>query len=211
MNLGAVGISLLGPFIGVDNPVTITQMLWVNIIMDTLGALAFAKEPNLQEYMLEKPKPYDEKIISRRMLEQIISTGIYVLLLCVWFLKSDALTYILERSEEEYILSAFFAMFIFAGIFTCFTARTERLNILANISRNRSFIIIMIGITVMQMAFIYLGGDTFRCVPLYVADLFRIGLISFTVVIFDFARKLLKKLVRRKKKCQRTNIFMREH
>ncbi len=211
MNLGAVGISLLGPFIGVDNPVTVTQMLWVNIIMDTLGALAFAKEPNLQEYMRQLPKSSKEKIISKEMLKQIISTGAYVLVLCVWFLKSDTLPMILTRGDEKYILSAFFAMFIFTGIFTCFTARTSRLNILANISKNKSFLAIMLSISVMQMAFIYFGGDTFRSVPLAIGDLVRVILISFTVVIFDFIRKLTSKLIGRKKKCQQINIFAREH
>ena len=199
MNLGAVGISLLGPFIGVDNPVTVTQMLWVNIIMDTLGALAFAKEPYLQEYMKRKPKSIDEKIISKGMLRKIAFTGIYVLILCVWFLKSDTLPLLLTKGDDKYILSAFFAMFIFTGIFACFTARTDRMNILYGIGKNKSFLAIMLLISVMQMAFIYFGGDTFRCVPLYFGDLVKVILISFTVVIFDFVRKLIKW---RKKKCQ---------
>jgi len=210
MNLGAVGISLLGPFIGVDNPVTVTQMLWVNIIMDTLGALAFAKEPNLQEYMYRPPKSSGEKIISRDMLKQIISTGAYVLVLCIWFLKSDTLSMILTRGDEKYILSAFFAMFIFTGIFTCFTARTTRLNIFASISKNKAFLAIMLSISVMQMAFIYFGGDTFRSVPLAIGDLVKVIIISFTVIIFDFVRKLTSKLIGRKKKCQQINIFARE-
>ncbi len=195
MNLAAVGISLLGPFIGVDNPVTVTQMLWVNIIMDTLGALAFAKEPHLKEYMKRKPKSIDEKIISRKMLSQIAFTGIYVLALCIWFLKSDTLPILLTRGDDEYILSAFFAMFIFTGIFACFTARTERMNILYGIGKNKSFLAIMLLISVMQMAFIYFGGDTFRSVPLYFGDLVKVILISLTVVIFDFIRKLVSKLI----------------
>lgn len=195
MNLAAVGISLIGPFIGIDNPVTVTQMLWVNIIMDTLGALAFAKEPNLKEYMKRKPKSINEKIISKKMLSQIALTGIYVLALCVWFLKSDTLPLILTKGDDKYILSAFFAMFIFTGIFACFTARTERMNILYGIGKNKSFLAIMLLISVMQMAFIYFGGDTFRCVPLVFEDLIKVVLISFTVVIFDFIRKLTKKLM----------------
>ena len=195
MNLGAVGISLLGPFIGIDNPVTVTQMLWVNIIMDTLGALAFAKEPYLKEYMKRMPLSIDEKIISKKMLYQIASTGIYVLILCVWFLKSHTLPLLLSKGDDKYILSAFFAMFIFTGIFTCFTARTQRMNILYGIGKNKSFLAIMLLISVMQMAFIYFGGDTFRSVPLYFGDLVKVILISLTVVIFDFIRKLISKLL----------------
>ncbi len=191
MNFAAVGISLIGPLIGIDNPVTVTQMLWVNIIMDTLGALAFAKEPHLEEYMRQPPKSSDEEIISRKMAKQIVFTSAYVLLLCVWFLKSDALPMLLTRGDDAYILSAFFATFIFTGIFACFTARTTRLNVLANIGKNKSFLLIMASISVAQMVFIYFGGDTFRAVPLAFGDLIRVILISFTVVIFDFVRKVV--------------------
>ncbi len=210
MNMAAVGISLLGPLIGIDNPVTVTQMLWVNIIMDTLGALAFAKEPYLQEYMRAKPKSMKEQIISKRMAKQIVFTAGYVLILCVWFLKSNTLPMILRRGDDKYILSAFFAMFIFAGIFTCFTARTTRTYILANIRKNKSFLLIMLFISVMQMAFIYFGKDTFRTVPLVAVDLFKIILISFSVVIFDFVRKLTEKILYRgEKRCGKKDTFLK--
>ena len=213
MNFAAVGISLIGPLIGIDNPVTVTQMLWVNIIMDTLGALAFAKEPHLEEYMRQMPKSSDEDIISRKMTKQIVFTAGYVLALCVWFLKGDALPMLLTRGDDAYILSAFFAMFIFTGIFACFTARTTRLNILANIGKNKSFLLIMASISVAQMAFIYFGGDTFRATPLAFGDLIRVILISFTVVIFDFVRKVLCHrgiLNKGEKKCGAINTCTRE-
>ncbi len=193
MNLGAVGISLIGPFIGIENPVTVSQMLWVNIIMDTLGALAFASEPSEKSFMLQKPKSRDEKIISRPMLSKIIANGIFVLLLCVWFLKSDTVSMILMRGDEKYLLSAFFCMFIFTGIFVCFTSRTSRLNLFAHIRENKSFIFIMLLISVMQMGFIYFGGDIFRAVPLKAHDLVSVIAISASVVVFDFIRKLFCK------------------
>ena len=198
MNLGAVGISLIGPFIGVDNPVTITQMLWVNIIMDTLGALAFACEPPLLKYLKEKPKKSTEKIITRDMLAKIALNGIYILLLSVWFLKSDTLPMLLHKGEDKYILSAFFAMFIFTGIFVCFVSRRDEINILNSISKNKAFVIIMLSISVMQMAFIYLGGEAFRAVPLFFSDLITVIGISFTVVIFDLARKIIFKIPKTK-------------
>ena len=215
MNLSAVGISLIGPFIGVDSPVTITQMLWVNIIMDTLGALAFACEPPRREYMQRPPKPRNEKIISRDMVGRILWTGVYVLGLCIWFLKSQSLRKIMTRADDAYILSAFFAAFIFIGVFVCFISRTSRVNILLHISKNKSFLFIMLLISVMQMAFIYFGGELFRAVPLDGKDLLKIILISFTVVVFDFIRKInqlltkSKNIKRRKNECQ-TNTFPRE-
>ncbi|MBO5440890.1 MAG: calcium-translocating P-type ATPase, PMCA-type [Clostridia bacterium] len=205
MNLGAVGISLLGPFIGVENPVTITQMLWVNIIMDTLGALAFAKEPARAEYMKEKPKPRDEKILSSSMLKTVLLRGLFILALCVWFLKSDTLPMLLLRGDNKYILSAFFAMFIFMGIFTCFISRTTRINILSGISKNKAFVLIMLLISLMQISFIYFGGELFRATPLKLSDLFTVILISFTVVIFDFVIKLLNKRRKFKNKIKNHN------
>ena len=198
MNLGAVGISLIGPFIGVDNPVTITQMLWVNIIMDTLVALAFATEPPLVKYLKEKPKSSTEQIITKDMIFKIVLNGIYILFMSVWFLKSDTLPMLLRRGEDKYILSAFFAMFIFTGIFVCFTSRKDEINLLKSISKNKSFIVIMASISVMQMAFIYFGGDTFRATPLFLNDLITVIGISFTVVIFDFIRKVTFKIAKAK-------------
>ena len=65
MNLCAVGVSIIGPFIGIDTPVTVMQMLWINIIMDTLAGLAFAGEPPLPEYMEETPKQRTEPVLNR--------------------------------------------------------------------------------------------------------------------------------------------------
>ncbi len=199
MNLGAVGISLIGPFIGVENPVTVSQMLWVNIIMDTLGALAFASEPPEREFMRQKPKSRDEQIISKPMLTRIISMGIYILLLCVWFLKSDTATMLLHRADEKYIMSAFFCLFIFMGIFVCFTSRTSRINLFAHLKENKSFIFIMLLISVTQMGFVYFGGEVFRAVPLELHDLVCVIAISFSVVIFDFIRKLFLSKIKHKK------------
>jgi magnesium-transporting ATPase (P-type) len=86
MNLCAMGVSLVGPFIGIENPVTVIQMLWVNIIMDTLGGLAFAGEPALKSYMKQKCRPSSEKILNGKIIGQIIINGGYSLGLCLFFI-----------------------------------------------------------------------------------------------------------------------------
>ena len=193
VNLGATGISLIGPFIGIDSPVTVAQMLWVNIIMDTLGALAFASEPPLKEYMRTMPRSRDEAILSKSMLKKVFINSAFILSLCIWFLKSDTTCMILQRCDEKYILSAFFAMFCFMCIFVCFMSRTDRLNIFAHVSKNKSFIFIMMLIACVQISFIYLSGDIFRCVPLTFHDLIAVILISSSVTLFDFIRKICLK------------------
>lgn len=87
VNLCALSISIIGPFIGVDSPVTVIQMLWINMVMDTLAGLAFAFEPPLKEYMKEKPKKKDESIMNSYMIGEILITGIYTTILCIIFLK----------------------------------------------------------------------------------------------------------------------------
>ena len=68
----AIALSIVGPFIGVDTPVTVIQMLWINMIMDTLAGLAFSFEPPLIEYMNEKHKKKNEPILNKYMINEII-------------------------------------------------------------------------------------------------------------------------------------------
>lgn len=190
MNLCAMGISLVGPFIGIDSPVTVIQMLWVNIIMDTLGGLAFAGEPAMQSYMLKKGPPRDEKLVSGGMLSQILITGGYTLALGLFFLKSPGIRTLFGKSEL-YHLTAFFAMFIFCGIFNSFNARTESVNITSHLAGNKPFIFIMTLVAVVQLLIIYFGGEVFRCTPLRPLHLFYCGMIALTVIPADMLRKLI--------------------
>lgn len=85
MNIGAMSLSIIGPFVGIDTPVTSMQMLWINMIMDTLAGLAFAYEEPILRYMDEKPKSRKEHIINRYMYNEIFVTGLYSSLLCLLF------------------------------------------------------------------------------------------------------------------------------
>ncbi len=197
MNLAACGVSLLGQFVGIDNPITIIQMLWINIIMDTLGGLAFSGEPPLDYYMLEKPKSRDEKILSRDMLSQIVFTGGYTLLLCVSFLYFDFFKSLFAQDQSDMrFLTGFYALFVFAGLFNCFNARSERMWIFSNIGKNKLFLLILAFIAVIQVIMIYFSGDVFRCTALSPRELLNVILIAFTVVPFDMLRRVFKKLTR---------------
>ncbi len=193
MNLVACGVSLVGQFLGIDSPITIIQMLWINIIMDTLGGLAFAGEPPLEYYMKEKPKRRDEPILTRQMISHIAFTGAYTLIMCICFLRHGFFK-TLFRSGDEYFMTAFYALFIFAGIFNCFGARCERMWILSNITKNKPFTFIMLLISVIQIVMIYFGGAVFRTVPLSYSEVIYVVLIAFTVVPFEFIRRIFYKL-----------------
>lgn len=191
VNLCALSISIIGPFIGVDTPVTVIQMLWINMVMDTLAGLAFAFEPPLKEYMNEKPKKKDENIMNGYMLNEILITGIYTTILCVLFLKLPVIRN--QFSNQSSFMTAFFGLFIFAGIFNCFNAHTSRMNILAHLLKNKMFIIVISFISVVQIIMIYYGGSIFRTVPLSVKEFIIMLLISFTVVPVDVLRKKICK------------------
>lgn len=193
INMCAVGISIVGPFIGVESPITVVQMLWVNMVMDTLAALAFAGEPALTEYMFEKPKKRDENIINNYMLGQIMFTGLYSFLICLLFLKLPWIQSFFLFDKIRF-MTAFFALFIFIGIFNCFNARTHRLNIIANLYKNKGFIIIMSLITIIQIYIIYYGGSIFRAEGLRISEFIIIIILGITVIPFDWIRKsILKK------------------
>lgn len=191
VNLCALSISIIGPFIGVDTPVTVIQMLWINMVMDTLAGLAFAFEPPLKEYMKEEPKKKDENIMNGYMLNEILITGIYTTVLCVLFLKFPVIRN--QFSNQSSFMTAFFGLFIFAGIFNCFNAHTSRMNILAHLLKNKMFIIVISFISVVQIIMIYYGGSIFRTVPLSVKEFIIMLLLSFTVVPVDVLRKKICK------------------
>lgn len=197
MNLSAVGVSVLGPMFGIDNPVTVIQMLWVNIIMDTLGSLAFAGEPALEEYMKSPPVKRNEGILTGRMVREIILTGLYAIILSMFFLISPSIRHIAGCNQTR-LLTLFFAMFIFMGICIAMCVRTERINILANISKNRAFAIIMPAVAAVQLLIIYFCGDIFRCVPLDTKELIFSAVMAFTVIPADTIRKSICRIIDQK-------------
>ena len=195
MNIGAMSLSIIGPFVGIDTPVTSMQMLWINMIMDTLAALAFAYEEPLLKYMEEKPKSRREHIINRYMYNEIFVTGFYSSILCLLFLKLPIFKLLIRQNpDDRYFMTAFFTLFVFMGIFNAFNARTEKYNLFYLINRNKMFIIIFMCVCLIQIVFIYYGGAIFRTYGLSLSELGRVLLISFTVIPIDLLRKKLYKI-----------------
>ena len=192
MNFCAVGISMIGPFIGVDAPVTVVQMLWINLIMDTLGGLAFAGEPPLLSCLSEPPKRRDTPILCRYMIDQIVLLGGYTVALFVFFLKMPTVEAQFRESAGDVCrLTAFFALFIFASVFNCFNTRSDRLNPLSGLLRNRPFLVIMAAILAVQLLFVYLGGSVLRTVPLLPGELGLTAAMALSVLPAEELRKLL--------------------
>ena len=193
VNISAIMLALIGPFIGVPSPITVLQMLWINMVMDTLAGLAFSYEVPRIEYMKEPPKKKEENIINKYMFNEIIATSMYTLIISLLFLKLPFIKYIVS---SDHLMTAFFSLFIFIAVFNSFNARTHRLNILAHLKENKVFILIIIFIIIVQIIIIYSGITLFQTKPLYIKELIFILILSLSIIPFDFLRKYISKKLR---------------
>ncbi len=190
MNLCAVAVSILGPFLGVETPVTVIQMLWINMIMDTLAGLAYAGEPPMDRYLEEPPKPREAPVLTRNMLGQIGGLSLYMTGLYALFLRFPAFRGLFGWEDGPF-LTAFFALFVFAGLAAAVCARAEGCNLLRGLGKNRSFLVIMVITALVQVGLLYFGGAVFRTQPLSLRMLLQILLLAASVIPADLIRKLL--------------------
>lgn len=194
MNLCALTLSILGPFLHINTPITVMQMLWINMIMDTFAGLAFSFEPPLEEYMNEKPIKKDEQIINKYMYSSIGVTGVYTAIMLILFLKVPIFKELFRYSpDHKYLMTAFFGLFVFSGVVNSFNARTNRINVFANITKNKPFIFIISFITIIQIFLLYGGGDVFRTFGLSFTEFTITLLLSLTVLPVDMLRKMVLK------------------
>ena len=192
INLAAVGITFIAPLLGMNPPLTIIQILWLNLVMDTLGALAFGAEPALKRYMQEKPKDRDENIISRYMQSSIGVGSLVVFSLSLFFLLSDIPREIFRYSaDDRYLMTGFFAFFVFIYVFNAFNVRTEKLNLFENIGANKGFLIIIALIAIVQMIMTYFGGPVLRTYGLTINELLFVIGLAFIIIPVDLLRKLI--------------------
>ncbi len=191
MNLCALTLSILGPFLNINTPITVMQMLWINMIMDTFAGLAFSFEPPLEEYMSEMPIKKDEQIINKYMYSSIGVTGVYTAILLILFLKVPFFASLFRSApDDRYLMTAFFGLFVFSGVVNSFNARTGRINVFANITKNKPFIFIILFITIIQIFLLYGGGDVFRTYGLTFTEFAVTLLLSLTVLPVDIMRKV---------------------
>lgn len=187
----AVGVTVIGPLVGVDFPITVIQMLWINIVMDTLAGLAFSGEKARLKYMEEPPKARNERIINSYMKNQITVSSIYTTCLCLFFLKSNTIQKFVGEHSYLYKMTSFFALFMFLAIFTSYCARTHKINLFDYLAANKPFLWIMGIVTCIQILILYYGGEIFRTVRLDVKDLILVIILAFSVVPLDLIRKFI--------------------
>jgi calcium-translocating P-type ATPase len=202
VNVAAILVAFLGPFFGIDLPLTMTQLLWVNIVMDTLAAFAFSGEAALKRYMNEKPIPKDESLISGDMWSAILIDGIFMASISLYFLTSDFVAGLFvcdavrcpDPELNLVLLTGFFGFFVFMNNFNKFNARTESLNLFEHITENRNFLVVVILIFFLQTSFTYFGGEVLRTVGLTLEEWFYVLAFAITIIPLDLTRKLLRNL-----------------
>lgn len=192
INVAAVLISFISPLLGIENPLSITQILWVNLVMDTLAALAFGGEPALQRYMQEKPKRRDEHIVSKYMWSSILTGALWTFALSLVFILSKlSHGFFRVDATDKYLLTGYFAFFIFISVFNAFNARTEKMNLFDNIGKNKGFLRVMGLIVVVQIIMTYCGGVILRCFGLNVTEWVFVLILAVTIIPVDLIRKLI--------------------
>mgnify|MGYP002628305872 FL=1 len=200
VNVAAILVAFLGPFFGIDLPLTMTQLLWVNIVMDTLAAFAFSGEAALKRYMNEKPIPKDESLISGDMWSAILIDGIFMASISIYFLTSDFVAGLFVCDEVRcpdpelnlVLLTGFFGFFVFMNNFNKFNARTEGLNLFEHITENRNFLVVVILIFFLQTTFTYFGGEVLRTVGLTLEEWFYVLAFAIIIIPLDLTRKFLR-------------------
>lgn len=191
INVAAVAISAIAPFIGMDQPLTVIHILWINLIMDGLGALALGAEPALKAYMLEKPKSRTENIVTKKIMTQVLITGGYVTILSLIFLRAPF--FIDMFANEAVHITAYFSLFVLMAVFNGFNVRSEGVNIFVHMEQNKGFIKVMGLIIVIQIILTYIGGDLFDCAPLTLTNWLTVTTLALTIIPVDMLRKLVSK------------------
>ncbi len=196
INFSAVAINFIAPFIGIDKPLTITQILWINLVMDTLAALAFGGEPALEKYLAERPKNRAAAIVSKKMLSTICLGGIYMTVVAIAFYKSSWVDHLFRDAPDHiYTYTGFFCAYIFMAVANGFNVRVSGMNLLENISLNKGFLHVMALIVVIQVLLTYVGGRVLRTAPLTASEWAVVAVVALSIIVVDLLRKAVSKLL----------------
>ncbi len=204
VNVVACFIVLAGAFMGTQSPLTVTQMLWVNLIMDTFAAMALAALPPSRSVMNDKPRNRKAFIITRAMWQRIIILGgiffvsLFAFLLMLEYSKTEEMLDLLQfhftahRELTAYELSLFFTLFVMLQFWNMFNARSFATGRSAFHLKNcRSFLFILFMILIGQILIVELGGKMFSVTPLKIIDWVIIIVSSAGVLVLGELFRLI--------------------
>ena len=210
INVAACLIVLIGAFLGTESPLTVTQMLWVNLIMDTFAALALASLPPNDKVMMDKPRKTTDHIINGAMATRILGVGvIFVVLLfgLVQYFKHADITSLTQFNLSDfgrsffdfgpgnglspYELSLFFTVFVMLQFWNMFNTKAFMTgkSALVSLHQCKGFLFIALVIIVGQWLIVTAGGEMFNVTALHSTDwVIIIGSTSIVLWIGEVRR-----------------------
>ena len=197
INVAAVVVSAIAPFFGVEEPLKVTHLLFVNLVMDGLGAIMLGNEPALKKYMDEKPRRRDESIVSKKMMAQILTMGAWLTFISFLYLKLPFFRNLFATEEQH--LTGYFVLFIVSALFNGFNVRDDKFGIFKGLNENTGFLKVFFTIILVQAlivnaalvpftAFTWIG-NMFSCVPFGVQGWAAVALLAVTMIPVDLVRK----------------------
>ena len=199
VNVAALLLVLGGSIIGTEMPLTVTQILWVNLIMDTFAALALASLPPSHEVMNDKPRKATDFIINKGMAFGILFCGI------AFFIVMFAMLIYCERrgkgGVDVHELTVFFTTFVMIQFWNLFNAKSLGSNRTAfrHFLKDKGMILVLALVLVGQWLIVTFGGEMFRTVPLSLTEwLVIIGATSIVLWVGEIWRAFKRLLAKRK-------------
>ncbi|MDE6970018.1 MAG: calcium-translocating P-type ATPase, PMCA-type [Eubacterium sp.] len=197
INVAAVIVSAVAPFFGVEEPLKVTHLLFVNLVMDSLGAIMLGNEPALEKYMTEKPRRRDESIVSKKMMAQILTMGAWLTILSFLYLKLPFFRNLF--ADEEQHLTGYFVLFIVSALFNGFNVRDDSFAIFSGLNENTGFMKVFFAIILVQALIVNAAlipfplftwiGNMFSCEPFGIVGWVTVIVIAATMIPVDLLRK----------------------
>ena len=196
VNISTLLMNILAPILGWTEPFSIVQILWINLIMDTLAAMAFGGEPILDRYMNEKPALRTDNILTTYIKSAIGTSSIFITLGSILILENigGITTFVTPAGcadPELYKKTFMFAFFIYSIIFNSLNTRSEKFNLFEHIGENKNFVLVMGAIFVLQTIIIEIGGQVFNTTTLSVKALLVSMLLAVLIIPVDLIRKAI--------------------
>ena len=213
INVAAVVVSAIAPFFGVEEPLKVTHLLFVNLVMDGLGAIMLGNEPAMEKYMDELPRRRDESIVSKKMMAQIVIMGAWLTCISFLFLKLpffadlfggwavDDAGKVLTGVPNAKHLTGYFVLFIVSALFNGFNVRDDEFGIFKGLNENTGFLKVFFTIILVQAVIVNAAlipftvftwiGNMFSCVPFGIQGWIAVVLLAVTMIPVDLIRKLI--------------------
>jgi Ca2+-transporting ATPase len=195
INFCACLIVFIAPLLGYSDPFTIIQILWINIIMDTLAAFALCSEAPHRALMHHRPVRQDAKIVTPFMWLSICVTGLFLITFGILQLSNG----FLGGATPDEVRTIFFAAFIMAAVWNGINCRALDGKMPPFFRGNPTFFIVTGFIVVVQIAIVQFGGSVFDTVPLTAIQWAKIILATATVLVVGLALRISYRLLRRRK------------